>query len=328
MVNDPASLITTREAIAGPWSPPQAAQWPKMPAVNALDTMNEVSADVRARVLDAALFRPLSFKPEGDAIALMVDQPGGAQTLMKLTRPAQSIFAEQLDLIESYAHIRADRAHEIVAQIFVPFGFFSSIAWLHPDRRKFTIEFLMLVFRLCAFAHLPMKVALGCPRPNAYSPQIQPIVDSPLHGALPSGHATEAFAIGATLAAILKTASPRYASWEAQLLRLAERVAVNRTIAGVHFPIDSMAGAALGLQLSRYLVRRCVPGGSVHCWHFKGPDAKDARTDFSGDAVVGAITGGAAAIGIEKLPTPITVPNPADGDTLVWLWKKAVAEWA
>ena len=40
-------------------------------------------------------------------------------------------------------------------------------------------------------------------------------------------------------------------------MRLATRIAVNRTIAGVHFPIDSAAGAVLGLTLGLYFVARC-----------------------------------------------------------------------
>ena len=35
------------------------------------------------------------------------------------------------------------------------------------------------------------------------------------------------------------------------------RIAVNRTVAGVHFPIDSVAGALLGLTLAEYLVNLC-----------------------------------------------------------------------
>ncbi len=51
----------------------------------------------------------------------------------------------------------------------------------------------------------------------------------------------------------LLRASPNPAyDWEmyaVQLLRQAARVAVNRQVAGVHFPVDSAAGALLGLTL-------------------------------------------------------------------------------
>ena len=42
-----------------------------------------------------------------------------------------------------------------------------------------------------------------------------------------------------------------------QLMRQAARIAINRTVAGMHFPIDSVAGALLGLTLAVYLVNLC-----------------------------------------------------------------------
>ena len=50
------------------------------------------------------------------------------------------------------------------------------------------------------------------------------------------------------------------------LYRQAFRMAFNRIVAGVHFPVDLPAGAMLGLALGEYFLRRCTRLDPCSAW--------------------------------------------------------------
>lgn len=65
------------------------------------------------------------------------------------------------------------------------------------------------------------------------------------NGSFPSGHAVTAFALALTLLPLCRDALGR-----AALLIVASSVALSRVVVGVHWPVDVLAGAALGALLS------------------------------------------------------------------------------
>ena len=71
-------------------------------------------------------------------------------------------------------------------------------------------------------------------------------------------------------------------SYGVQLMRLAARIAINRTVAGVHFPIDSVAGALLGLTLGDYFLAR-VMGEDYEAAFFDGEHGNFGDPDYIGD---------------------------------------------
>ncbi|MGH1481713.1 MAG: phosphatase PAP2 family protein [Geminicoccales bacterium] len=196
---------------------------------------------------------------------------------------------------------------------------------------------------LAYFVVMQIKAGLACRRPHEYSPQIQPLIPSPLHATLPSGHATESAIAAYVLSALLRQVvvettsggtrpAPQFANdgWVTQLMRLASRIAVNRTIAGVHFPVDSIAGSLLGLTLGQYLVARCTHDGGYKAWAFEG-DQMTSITDpidfvwhhlfdigtFAQTGISPYVTG----------PTDQTLDPGGYSAALNWIWREALKEW-
>jgi membrane-associated phospholipid phosphatase len=96
---------------------------------------------------------------------------------------------------------------------------------------------------------------------------------------------------------------------------LAERIAANRTVAGVHYPIDSWAGAALGTVIGRAVLARCgitVPFPSLE---YIAQDDDFFDHDFADPGI-------AATKGL----TEGTVIALASSPTYCWLWGRAADE--
>ncbi|MFX4221887.1 MAG: phosphatase PAP2 family protein [Thalassobaculum sp.] len=196
-----------------------------------------------------------------------------------------------------------------------------------------------------------LKHSMACRRPVELSPQINPMIPTPGHGALPSGHATEAFMVAHILAELSKdleaavydqengaanatsgASSRPKRIWRHQLMRQAARISTNRVIAGVHFPVDGVAGQVLGTAIAEYfLVRACGTGEWFTGWKFVGDAFGDRDHDWV--EIDRILTGEAVQtdylskrkrchIPADDLGRGETIPGPMN-----WLWKKAKEEW-
>jgi membrane-associated phospholipid phosphatase len=359
-----SALITTRDGIVGPWVPPDVN--PGELDTELADNINRWSPRVRGAVLDFELANRLAFTTDpAPAVApgnvtgrtAMLWHTGlpsrAAHTdpwtttlapIAKMDRPAITTFEEQLVFLESYADLRPDRATEILEQLQSPVPFLASAVFLRADTKRWTMELIDMVIRLCRLVEYRFKHSLACRRPNEFSPQVQPIILTPSHGTLPSGHATEAFAAASILWLLLQdtTTNPYgHASYGEQFMRIAARIAINRTVAGVHFPIDSVAGAMLGVTLANYVFARSQVDPSKRkysSYHFDGTVVAAATEDFDWTASVDTSNNTPAVnTGINSHPS-LKVFNDHNHTNLIdlgadqsllleFLWTEAKKEW-
>ncbi len=86
---------------------------------------------------------------------------------------------------------------------------------------------------------LVLKSTVDRQRPYETLAEADPLLRASVGNSFPSGHAATSFAGAVILAYLLPRALPA-------LLLLATLVAVSRVYVGVHYPLDILAGAALG----------------------------------------------------------------------------------
>ena len=188
------------------------------------------------------------------------------------------------------------------------------------------MELLLAVQRLVQQVQVRFKHTLACRRPVEYSSQIQPVIPTPGHGALPAGHAAEAFAMAIVLIAITGGKVPQLPS---QAIALAHRVAQNRVVAGVHFPVDLIAGAILGLVLGAYFVTRATghPQAAMGAWSFVGEDSSLETRDLEIGHFYDIAGGTLIQQGYLQPWGTGTVLGEVSSPILAHLWTRGVQEW-
>jgi hypothetical protein len=213
---------------------------------------------VRAYTAIGEMMQGVIFQKSGNAFQVL----SSGSLIAEVGRPSKATFEAQLPMVLSWAELRSERATEIMAQIDPTYAFWSSIVYMHPDRTRRTFELVNLVLQFCVYVEMRFKHALACWRPVEYNAQVQPMITTPGHGAFPSGHATQVYAVAHVLKSLLNlvdaAGTENYPTVIDQLDRQAARIATNRVVAGVHFPVDSMAGRMLGVALGEYFVGRCT----------------------------------------------------------------------
>ena len=119
-------------------------------------------------------------------------------------------------------------------------------------RRWGVFALTVIALALADWSAMGLKALIDRPRPPLRYTEPKTLVPLPHDASFPSGHAATSFAA----ATILSFAYPRFGPL---LYALAAAVAFSRVYVGVHYPLDVLGGAALGVLVAvalRFLVRR------------------------------------------------------------------------
>jgi membrane-associated phospholipid phosphatase len=305
---------------------PEAAFRPLAPG--GANNLGGTAAWVRASLYLSEFMRHIDWTVEGgeaDPLRWVLRARSGQKRpdIVTIERPDMAVFRGQLAYVRLYADQRAERTAEILTQMGMPFEFFGMIMGLQGSRNPKVFELMAITQVLAAHVAMIGKHHLACRRPDRLGAKVMPMLPTPGHAAFPSAHATEAFAVAGVLCALLDDPAvqphyPSVAPLKELLAKQAERIAMNRVVAGVHYPVDTWAGAALGEAVSHLVVSLCRNGQIV-------PRSYVARDS---DFLVNDFFENGAAFGLTRDSRPRAAVEVMASPLFGWLWSQAVSEFA
>ncbi|MEX0327722.1 MAG: phosphatase PAP2 family protein [Ruegeria sp.] len=200
-------------------------------------------------LLTAALSRGLGIDDERPATdGVMPQEDGKDLGSYALTRP--KLVASDLDAIISRRWLRAERIGEIIEQQTDILSFLALAYPMTRDTHPFTMALLDAVLASAGKVVVQAKYKLNVPRPADWSAGISPIIRTPAHGATPSGHATESWAMAFAMESMIFSCASQ------ELRMIAARIEENRIVAGVHYEHDGYMGRRLATYLAKIFADR------------------------------------------------------------------------
>ena len=278
----------------------------------AMNYVSRNAIDLTGLNLDAAQINALS--------ALRAAQ---LHPIVDIQRPKRNVIDVQLAKVIAHANeqLRRSRAIEAMAQMLPQVPFWASVVPLSPWRTPNTYEFVGIALKFANEVCHRFKHSLAVPRPSELSPLVQPILQTPGWAALPSGHATEAFMFSRLIISLLGQQPDNNSQLWRTLEMQAASIADNRVYAGLHYPVDGVAGRLLGNALAQYVVAACT-GTAWLPRRFVASDGAAENALKGVDLDIHVAFDGAAYFGEDAAQK--RAPNPI----LAEMWRRARVELA
>lgn len=156
---------------------------------------------------------------------------------------------------------------EALAQRSGGIGYFRGILSFTAASHPATAMLCAVALQIGHFQAMYYKKVFKRPRPSQRLPHLMPPIDPPGHAAFPSGHATQAWLIAEILKKVIPICAAEVpdptnppqtqpAPEEHPLNFVAQRIARNREVLGLHYPSDSAAGRRLA-DVTLLLLEQC-----------------------------------------------------------------------
>jgi len=222
----------------------------------------------------------------GELVLQTVPQPPGVALLagnnlmwnnIDLRAPLNAAdVANELKELASLIEYRPAVLNEALRQVDAigVIGYFRGMLNFTPTSHPFTYGLARIGVRVGEFQVMYYKALFNRPRPSTLSPALMPPIEVPGHAAYPSGHSTQAHLTALLLAEVMPPAANQALDANGNvvtlpsappgrpdrtvgpLYRVAERIARNREVLGLHYRSDTAAGLVLA-ENTFLLLKEC-----------------------------------------------------------------------
>jgi membrane-associated phospholipid phosphatase len=187
-------------------------------------------------------------------------------TLPLWTRSLDEEIKELIGLIE----YRPFMLQEGIEQAGMFDAYFSAVLTFNRFSHPATAKIYSIAFEAATHLVQTYKLAYNRPRPSQICPTLAPPIDPPEHASYPSGHATQAWLVAFMLDEVIRPGgggagyltpdpaklplAPGSPPRRNPLFDMAQRIARNREVMGLHYPSDSEAGRRLAWAGAKVLL--------------------------------------------------------------------------